>query len=72
MLFLPQGVHARVEALANDTVGVLSATRYTAGPDANVAVVMGTGDTLRSYLPCKKAPPVFAFDLFMYTTLWSV
>lgn len=28
----------------NDTVGVLCATRYTAGPDANIAVVMGTGN----------------------------
>lgn len=29
----------------NDTVGVLCATRYTAGPDANVSVIMGTGIT---------------------------
>lgn len=38
-----QGVNASVEALVNDTVGVLCATRYTTGADANVAVIMGTG-----------------------------
>jgi hexokinase len=38
-----QGVNASIEALVNDTVGVLCATRYTSGPDANIAVIMGTG-----------------------------
>ncbi len=38
-----QGVNASIEALVNDTVGTLCATRYTTGPDANIAVIMGTG-----------------------------
>ncbi len=41
-----QGIEANVAALVNDTVGVLCATRYTFGPDANIAVVMGTGELL--------------------------
>lgn len=41
-----QGVSASIEALVNDTVGVLCATRYVAGPDANVGVAMGTGEGL--------------------------
>ena len=43
-----QGIDANVAALVNDTVGVLCATRYSFGPDANIAVVMGTGKLLQS------------------------
>ena len=42
--FCLKGIEANVAALVNDTVGVLCATRYSFGPDANIAVVMGTGE----------------------------
>ena len=55
-VFDTQSVTAEVAALVNDTVGTLAAARYSAGCDAQMAIIMGTGasgsihDRLSQYL----------------------